>query len=53
MAVHFKVVATMESDSFIMALRIMITRIGKFRSMKKDNATNFVGAENEPKRAFQ
>ena len=52
-AVHIEVVATMETDSFIMALRRMIARRGNIRSMRSDNGTNFVGTENELKRAFQ
>ena len=42
-AVHIEVVATMETDSFIMALRRMIARRGNIRSMRSDNGTNFVG----------
>ena len=42
-AVHIEAVATMETDSFIMALRRMIARRGNIRSMRSDNGTNFVG----------
>ena len=42
-AVYIEVVATMETDSFIMALRRMIARRGNIRSMRSDNGTNFVG----------
>ena len=40
-AVHIEVVATMETDSFIMALRRMIARRGNIRSMRNNNGTNF------------
>ena len=45
--------ATTETDSFIMALQRMIARRGNIRSMRGDNGTNFVGTENQLKRAFQ
>ena len=48
-----EVLAAMKTDSFIMALRRMIARRGNIRSMRSDNGTNFVGTENELKRAFQ
>ena len=52
-AVHIEVVATMETDSFKMALRRMIARRDNIRSMRSYNGTNFVGTENELKRANQ
>ena len=51
-AVHIKVVAAMETDSFIMALPRMIARRDNIRNMRSDNGTNFVGTENELKRVF-
>ena len=42
----------MEIDSFILALRCFIARHGNVRSITSDNGTNFVGADNELKKAF-
>ena len=52
-AVHIEVVATMETDSFTMALWRMIARRGNIGSMRSDNGINFVGTESELKRVFQ
>ena len=52
-AVHIEVVTTMETDSFIMALRRMIARRGNVRTIRSDNGGNFIGADNELKRCFQ
>ena len=43
-AVHIEVVASMEMDSFIMALWRVIR--GNIRTIKSDNGSNFIGAEN-------
>ena len=51
-AVHFKITNSMETDSFILALRRFIARRGNVRSITSDNGANFVGADNELKRAF-
>ena len=42
----------METDSFILALRRFIARHGNVRSITSDNDNNFVGANNELKKAF-
>ena len=52
-AIHIEVVHTMETDSFLQALRRVIARRGPIRELRSDQGTNFVGAENELKRAFQ
>ena len=39
-AVHIEAVATMETNSFIMALRRMIARRGNIRGMRSDNGTS-------------
>ena len=52
-AVHIEVVATMDTDSFMMALRRMIARRGNIRVIRSNNGSNFVGTENKFKRAFQ
>ena len=51
-AVHIEVVASMETDSFIMALRRVIARRGNIRTIRSDNGSNFIGAEKELSKAF-
>ena len=46
--VHIKITISMETDSFILALRCFIARCGNVRSITSDN----VGPNNELKRAF-
>lgn len=46
-AVHIEVASSLESSSFIQALRHFIARRGPVREMRSDNGTNFVGARNE------
>ena len=46
-AVHLEVVHTLETDSFIMALRRFLSKRGPVRMIRSDNATNFVGAQKE------
>ena len=46
-AVHLQIAHSLETDSFIMALRRMMARRGKPRNIYSDNGTNFVGAERE------
>ena len=52
-AVHIETTTTMDTDSFILALRRFICRRGPVRSIKSDNGGNFVGVEGEMKRALQ
>ena len=51
-AIHIEVAHSLTTDSFIMALRRFIARRGSVRSIRSDNGTNFVGADNELQRAF-
>ena len=51
-AVHLETCNTMETDSFIQALRRFIARRGVVTSIRSDNGGNFVGAERELKRAL-
>ena len=52
-AIHIEVAHSMETDSFLQALRRVIARRGPIRELPSDRGTNFVGAENELKRALQ
>ena len=52
-AIHIEVAHSMETDSFLQALRHVIARRGPIRELRSDQGTNFVGAENELKRALQ
>ena len=52
-AVHIETTNSMETDSFIQALRRFISRRGNVRMIRSDNGSNFVGAENEFKKCFK
>ena len=52
-AVHIELLATMETDSFIQSLRRLIGRRGAVREIRSDNGSNFVGADNELKKAME
>ena len=52
-AIHIEVTASMDTDSFIQALRRFMARRGPVRVMSSDNGGNFVGAENELKQAWK
>ena len=51
-AVHIDVTHQINNDTFIQALRRMTARRGNVRLIQSDNGSNFLGAENELKRAF-
>ncbi len=51
-AIHLETTNTMETDSFIQALRRFVARRGKVRTMRSDNGGNFLGADNELRRAL-
>ena len=51
-AVHIKVSDSMTTDSFIQALRRLITKRGNVRQIPSDNGPNLVGAEQELIHAF-
>ena len=46
-AIHIKMTKSMETDSFILALRRFVARRGNVRTIRRDNWSNFVGAERE------
>ena len=50
-AIHLETTISMETDSFICALRRFIGRRGDVRSIRSEGG-NFVGAENELKKAL-
>ena len=52
-AVHIEVTTSMNTDSFIQALRRFIARRGPVRLMRSDNGGNFIGAENEMRAAWE
>ena len=52
-AVHIEMAATMDTDSFILALRIFLNRRGPVRSIRSDNGGNFIGTENEYSQEFK
>ena len=51
-AIHIEVAQSMETDSFLQALRCVINRRGPIRELRSEQGTNFVGVENELKRAI-
>lgn len=51
-AIHIEVAPSLETDSFINALRRFISRGGQVHELRSDNGTNFVGAERELKKAI-
>ena len=52
-AVHLEVANTIDTDSFIQALRRFIARRGNMRMLRPDNGTNFVGGGGEGGRGGQ
>ena len=51
-AVHIEITNSMQTDSFILALKKFIARRGNVKIITTDNGTTFVGANNELKEAF-
>ena len=52
-AIHIEVASTLTTDSFFMSLRRFLVRRGAVRSIRSDNGTNFVGADNEFRKALE
>ena len=52
-AIHIEIAHTLDTDSFINALRRFIARRGKLQKMFTDNGSNFVGAERVLRTAVQ
>ncbi|XP_053389066.1 uncharacterized protein LOC128552084 [Mercenaria mercenaria] len=51
-AVHLEVAASLDTDSYINALRRFIARRGQVTKMRSDNGSNFIGANKELKKAI-
>ena len=51
-AIHLETANTLETDSFLNALRRFISRRGNIKILRCDNATNFRGAERELKQCL-
>ena len=51
--VHTEVSHSLDTDSFILALKRMIARKGNVRTIYSDNRRNFIRAENELKKALE
>ena len=52
-AIHIEVACSLDTSSFIQALRRFITRRGPVRQIRSDNGTNFVGANKELSNALK
>ena len=52
-AVHLEVSNSLETDSFLQALRRFICRRGPVRQLRSDQGTNFIGAKRELREALQ
>jgi len=51
-AIHIEVAESLDTDSFLQALRRFICRRGPVREIYSDRGTNFIGAESELKKAL-
>ena len=52
-AIHLESTASIDTDSFIQALRRFVARRGCIREILSENGTNFVGAANEWRKAYK
>ena len=52
-AVHIETADSLETDSFMNALRRFVNRRGPVREVRSDQGTNIVGAKNELKKALE
>ena len=52
-AIHIETINSLDTDSFIQALRRFMARRGSVRQIYSDNGTNFVGTVNELQKEFE
>ena len=52
-AVHMEITHPLDTDSFLLALRSLITRRGNVQSIFSDNGSNFISSENGLRRALE
>ena len=52
-AIHIEVAPSLDTDSYINALRRFIARRGQVQELRSDNGTNFIGAERELRTAIE
>ena len=52
-AVHIEITHSLDTDSFILALRRLIARRESVQTIFSDNGSNFIGSENELRRALE
>ena len=52
-AVHIEVASSLETDTFLLALRRFVARRGPVKELRSDNGSNFVGAERELREAIR
>ena len=52
-AVHVEITHSLDIDSFMLALRRLIVRRGNVQTILSDNGNNFIGSENELRRALE
>ena len=51
--VHIECTCSLETDSFMQALRHFVARRGNMRVLRGDNVSNFVGAQKELEKAYK
>ena len=50
---HIEITHSFDTDSFIQALRRVIARRGNIKTLFSDDGSNFIGCENELKKAYE
>ena len=52
-AVYIEIAHSLDTDSFLLALRLFIARRGKVQELRSDNGTNFTSGERELRESIQ